>query len=343
MRYSTSLLALCVAITSLATVSQAAAQGPAADAGRWVVPRTAEGHPDLQGNWTNVTVTPFQRAEDKGPVLTWDEVAVLEGRAAARVERGARASDPDRAAPAVTGNTGGYNNVYIDRGKIVAIVDGQPRSSLLTTPPDGRIPAMSPMGEKRMEEYRAFRAQFGPYDNPETRPLGERCMMSFGSSAGPPMIPNNFYNNNYTIVQTADYVMIQTEMVHDTRIIRLGEPGRLPEHMRPWMGDSWGHWEGDVLVVETTNINPMQTFSRFPPSKDRKVTERFSRVDEETILYEFTIEDPAYSELWGGQIPFKAFDDLLYEYSCHEGNYALDNILRGARYQERQGNQPEQR
>jgi hypothetical protein len=157
------------------------------------------------------------------------------------------------------------------------------------------------------------------------------------------MIPNNFYNNNYTIVQTADYVMIQTEMVHDTRIIRLGEPGRLPEHMRPWMGDSWGHWEGDVLVVETTNINPMQTFSRFPPSKDRKVTERFSRVDEETILYEFTIEDPAYSELWGGQIPFKAFDDLLYEYSCHEGNYALDNILRGARYQERQGNQPEQR
>ena len=105
MRYSTSLLALCVAITSLATVSQAAAQGPAADAGRWVVPRTAEGHPDLQGNWTNVTVTPFQRAEDKGPVLTWDEVAVLEGRAAARVERGARASDPDRAAPAVTGNT----------------------------------------------------------------------------------------------------------------------------------------------------------------------------------------------------------------------------------------------
>jgi hypothetical protein len=109
------------------------------------------------------------------------------------------------------------------------------------------------------------------------------------------------------------------------------------------MGDSWGHWEGDVLVVETTNINPNQTFSRFPPSKDRKVIERFSRVDEETILYEFMIEDPAYSELWGGQIPFKAFDDLLYEYSCHEGNYALENILSGARYQERQGNQPKQR
>ena len=343
MKYSTSLLTMCVAISSLGMVSQAAAQGPAGDAGHWVVPRTADGHPDLQGNWTNVTVTPFQRAEDKGPLLTWDEVAELEGRAAARVERGARASDPDRVAPTAGGSTGGYNNVYIDRGKIVAIVDGQPRSSLLTTPPDGRIPAMSPMGEKRMEEYRAFRAQFGPYDNPENRPLGERCMMSFGSSAGPPMIPNNFYNNNYTIVQTADYVMIQTEMVHDTRIIRLGEPDRMPEHMRPWMGDSWGHWEGDVLVVETTNINPMQTFSRFPPSKDRKVIERFTRVDEETILYEFMIEDPAYSELWGGQIPFKAFDDLLYEYSCHEGNYALENILSGARYQERQGNQPKQR
>ena len=343
-RYSTLLLVLCVAIASLGRVSQAAAQAPAGEAGHWVVPRTADGHPDLQGNWTNVTVTPFEREEDQGPVLTWEEVEALEGQAAARVERGARASDPDRAPPTAGGSTGGYNNVYIDRGKIVARVNGEPRSSLLTKPPDGRVPAMTPEGDKRVAEYRAFRDQFGPYDNPETRPLGERCMMSFGSSAGPPMIPNNFYNNNYTIVQTADYVMIQTEMVHDTRIIRLGEPDPLPDHMRPWMGDSWGHWEGDALVVVTTNINPKQTFRRVPPAKHRKVTERFTRVDEETILYEFMIYDPeTYTEPWGGEIPFKVFDDLLYEYSCHEGNYALDNILRGARYQERQGNRPEQR
>jgi len=349
MRYSTLLLALCVAIAFLGMVSQAAAQAQARDAGHWVVPRTADGHPDLQGNWTNVTVTPFQREEGKGPVLTSDEVATLEGRAAARVERGARPSDPDRPPPEAGGSTGGYNNVYIDRGKIVAFVNGEPRSSLLTNPPDGRMPPMTLEGEKRISDYRAFRDQFGQYDNPENRPLGERCIMSFGSSAGPPMIPNNFYNNNYTIVQTADYVMIVTEMVHDVRIIRLGEPDRLPDHMRPWMGDSWGRWEGDALVVETSNINPRQTFRGVPPSKHRKVTERFTRVDEETILYEFTIDDPeTYTRPWGGEIPFKAFDDLLYEYACHEGNYALDNIMRGARYQEKQGNQkqgnrPEQR
>jgi hypothetical protein len=341
MRLSILLLAPSLAVAPLGMFSHAVAQGPASD---WVVPRTANGHPDLQGNWTNVTVTPFLREEGKGPLFTWDEVAQLEGRAAARVERGARASDPDRAPPTAGRSTGGYNNVYIDRGKIVAMVNGEPRSSLVTNPPDGRMPPMTPEGRRSRDAYRAFRGSFGPYDNPENRPLGERCIMSFGSSAGPPMIPNTFYNNNYTIVQTAEYVMIATEMVHDVRIIRLGEPDPMPDHMRPWMGDSWGHWEGDALVVETSKINPLQTFRGMPPAKHRTVTERLTRVDEQTILYEFTVDDPeTYSEPWGGEIPFKAFDDLLYEYSCHEGNYALDNILRGARYQERQGNPPEQR
>jgi len=341
MRLSTLLLTPCLAVASLGMFSHAVAQGPASD---WVVPRTANGHPDLQGSWTNVTVTPFLREEGKGPLFTWDEVAQLEGRAAARVERGARASDPGRAPPTAGRSTGGYNNVYIDRGKIVAMVNGESRSSLVTNPPDGRMPPMTPEGRRSVDAYRAFRGSFGSYDNPENRPLGERCIMSFGSSAGPPMIPNTFYNNNYTIVQTAEYVMIATEMVHDVRIIRLGEPDPMPDHMRPWMGDSWGHWEGDALVVETSNINPLQTFRGIPPAKHRTVTERLTRVDEQTILYEFTVDDPeTYSEPWGGEIPFKAFDDLLYEYSCHEGNYALDNILRGARYQERQGNPSEQR
>ena len=168
----------------------------------------------------------------------------------------------------------------------------------------------------------------------------------FASNVGPPMIPNSAYNNNYTIVQTADYVMIHAEVVHDTRIIRLGAPRPLPDHVRPWMGDSWGRWEGDVLVVETTNIYPLHTFRGIPPSENLKVIERFTRVDDETLLYEFTIDDPTtYTQPWGGEIPWKKLDDLLYEYACHEGNYALANILSGARYEERQAarNQPEQR
>jgi hypothetical protein len=150
------------------------------------------------------------------------------------------------------------------------------------------------------------------------------------------MIPNGAYNNNYTIVQTADYVMIHPEVVHDTRIIRLGERRPLPDHVRQWMGDSWGRWEGDVLVVETTNFHLLQSFRGIAPTDDLKVIERFSRVDEDTILYEFTIDDPTtYTQPWGGEFPFKKMDDLLYEYACHEGNYALSNILSGARYQER--------
>jgi hypothetical protein len=146
------------------------------------------------------------------------------------------------------------------------------------------------------------------------------------------MLPNGFYNNNYTIVQTPDHVVIMAEMVHDARIIRIGDGPRLPEHIRPWMGDSWGHWEGDVLVVETTNIHPLHRYS----GEEMKVTERFSRMAEDAVLYEFTIDDPStYTEPWGGQVPMMALNDRLYEYACHEGNYALSNILSGARYQER--------
>ena len=146
------------------------------------------------------------------------------------------------------------------------------------------------------------------------------------------MLPNGGYNSNYIIVQTPDYVMIMTEMVHDARIIRIGSGPRLPPHIRPWMGDSWGHWEGDVLVVETSNNHPLQPYS----SAGMKVTERFSRMSEDAILYEFTVYDPStYTEPWGGQIPMVAMPDQIYEYACQEGNYALAAVLSGARYQER--------
>jgi hypothetical protein len=219
------------------------------------------------------------------------------------------------------------------------------RSSIVTFPSDGRAPPLTPEGLALMRKQREFNSQFGPADNPENRPLSERCVISFGSSAGPPMLPNYWYNNNYTIVQNAGYVMIMTEMEHDARIIRLGEPRPLPKDVKPYFGDSWGHWEGNTLVIETTNINPEQTFHGVPLSDQGKITERLTRIADDTILYQFTIDDPVmYTDSWGGELPFKKLDDLIYEYACHEGNYSLEGVLRGARYEEKQAAQetPEQ-
>ena len=336
-RYSALLLAVLCATAASGVVSTAAAQARTSDAGSWEIPRTPDGHPDLQGNWTNTTLTPFEREEGKGAVFTADEVARLEQGLQQRIIRGSEPSDPDRPAPTAGGSVGTYNQVYFDRGDRVAVVDGEPISSLVTHPANGRRPALTPEGERRMQESRDFRGRFGEYDHPELRPLAERCLVSFGSPAGPPMIPNGGYNSNYTIVQTADHVMIMTEMVHDARIIRIGDGPRLPPNIRPWFGDSWGRWEGDALVVETTNINPQQGLRGAPPpSEHMRVTERFTRVDEETILYEFTVDDPTmYTQAWGGKVPIKKLHDRLYEYACQEGNYALTGVLSGARYQER--------
>ena len=332
MRYSAPLVAFCVAIALLGPVSSVAAQAASSTSGEWVVPRTPDGRPDLQGNWSSATITPLQRPEGQDLVLTWEEVEVREGRAAGFLDAVSRPSDPDRSAPRAGGGVGGYNGIYIDRGDKVAIVNGEPRSSLITMPADGRMPSRTPESRERGAERRELRRQFGPYDHPEVRPVAERCLISFGSNAGPPMLPNGFYNNNYTIVQTPDHVLIMAEMVHDARIIKIGDGPRLPEHIRPWMGDSWGHWEGDVLVVETTNIHPLHRYS----GEEMKVIERFSRMAEDAVLYEFTIDDPStYTEPWGGQVPMMALDGQVYEYACHEGNYALSNILSGARFQER--------
>ena len=336
-RYSSILVLLCLVTAVQGLFAPATAQQSQSRAtADWVVPRTPDGHPDFQGTWTNETITPFERPQDQeSPILTFEEVQQLQGGAVARIERGARPSDPDRAAPRAGGSVGGYNNVYMDRGINIAIVNGEFRSSLLTHPSNGRRPDLTPEGQRRRAAERAVRAQFEQFDHPEIRGLGERCIMSFGSSAGPPMIPNTAYNNNYIFVQTADHIMIMSEMVHDARIIRIGDGPRLPPHVRPWMGDSWAHWEGDALVVETTNLNPIQAFRGIRPSEDLKVTERFTRTAE-GILYEFTVDDPTtYSEPWGGEIPFRPLNDRVYEYACHEGNYALSNILSGERYQER--------
>ena len=355
---------LAVTIVTLASTAPALLLAQAQSGEQWVLPRTPEGHPDIQGDWTNATITPIQRPSGLGPVLTAEQVAAIEGRRLEFIEEGYADSDPDRGAPpvggiflgdvlfdAASGGTGGYNYFWIDAGDHVAVFNGEQRSSLVTSPENGRIPALTPAAQRRIGEAFVRSRQLGEFDNPESRPLGERCLMSFGFNGGPPMLPNYFYNNNYTIVQTADYVMIMTEMVHDTRIIRLGTPDPLPAHIRPWLGDSWGRWQGDTLVVETTNIHPEQNLAGYPPaafkpSENIKVTERFTRADEHTINYEFTVDDPSMlSGPFSGELPFKALDGLVYEYACHEGNYALANVLMGARAQEREGvsNQPDTR
>ena len=319
----------------------------------WTVPRTPEGHPDLQGNWSNASLTTLQRPAGLPLVLSKAQVDGLEKIQSDSAEKMARRSDPNRPAPpkggdgttGAFGNVGGYNNFWIDAGDRIAIVHGEPRGSFITDPPDGHVPPLTPAGRARQGERVASMRRFGEYDNPENRPLAERCIISFGSNAGPPMLPNYFYNNNYTIVQTRDYVMIMTEMVHDARIIRMNGGSRLPPDVRPWLGDSQGRWEGDTLVIETTNIRPDQVGSYttsyggalMGASDNLRVVERFTRADENTMLYRFTIDDPStFTRPWSGEVPFLAMDDLVYEYACHEGNYALSNVLSGARAQERE-------
>jgi hypothetical protein len=225
-------------------------------------------------------------------------------------------------------------------------IDGVPRSSIIIDPPSGRIPALTPEGKKRLSEINAQAKRFGEFDHPEMRPLSDRCLLSFGSNAGPPMLPNYFYNNNYTIVQSADTVMILTEMVHDVRIVRMGAKDHPPAHLKFWMGDSIGRWEGDTLVVETTNIHPTQLAQPsilWPyrgASENLKVTERFTRTGPDTILYRFTMDDPAvFTAPFTGELPFKRLDEQVYEYACHEGNYAMQNILSGERQKEREAAQ----
>jgi hypothetical protein len=328
-------------ISSLALTSEVRAQTSTAD-GDWEVPKTSFGHPDLQGNWTNATLTPLVRRSGQPAVLTWEQVEQIESGAAEAVN--AAINQPgalDGTLPpggtdpvCIDSGTTCYNEVYRDPGDRVAVVWGEPRSSILSRP-DGRVPALTPQAQALVAERRQATSQFGEYDHPEVRPLAERCIVSFGSNAGPPMLPNYWYNNNYTIVQSPDAVMIMTEMVHDVRIVRLGERKPLPEGVRPYFGDSWGHWEGNTLVVETTNINPDHSYRGIPFSPEGKVIERFTRSAEDAFVYEFTIDDPQrYAEPWGGELPFSRLDDLVYEYSCHEGNYALEGVLRGARFEE---------
>jgi hypothetical protein len=325
-----------LAMTSLLALPEALAAEGAGRKSAWKIPRTADGHPDLQGIWTNATITPFERPAEFGDsrALTAEQAEKLERAEVQYNDERAKPSDlskPDEFATcrSGTGATCGYNNFWLDRGSQVTTIGGEKRTSLLVEPANGKVPPLTPERQKVMAERMKMR---GNYDGPEARPLGERCLLAFGSSSGPPMLPV-LYNNNYQIVQNRDTVVILVEMVHDARIVRLGGQ-HVPSHVRKLMGDSIGRWEGDTLVVETTNFTDKESFRG--ATKDVKVTERFRRVGPDTIEYRFTVEDPkAFTQAFSGEIAMHRTDELMYEYACHEGNYALPGILAGAREQEK--------
>jgi hypothetical protein len=343
---SRSSCAIAGAILSVALCVTTASADTAPAAPKWRAPRTADGHPDLQGTWTNATITPFERPEKYADRLVLsdreaDELEHAEAQfnatANAPTDPKTKVEDlPTSCGRGFSGANCGYNNFWVDPGTKLINVHGQRRSSMLVDPPNGRMPPLTEAGKQRFaQRMAAFRRGDGggPADGPEMRSLGERCILSFGSSAGPPMI-SLLYNNNYQIVQTPDSVVILVEMVHDARVVRLNSKHR-PSNVRTWMGDSIGWWEGETLVVETSNFRPDQSFRA--SSQNLQVTERFTRIDPNQILYRFTVEDPeTFTQPFSGELAMNATSDKIYEYACHEGNYALPGILAGARQQEQE-------
>jgi hypothetical protein len=321
----------------------------------------ADGHPDLQGTYDLSTMTPLERQPGDPPFLTKGQADALQKAETARRTKD-KLLPPDRPLPPVGGDTiepksffetleklgggpvGGYNRVWLDQPTKYTVVDGQIRTSLIVDPPDGHVPPYNAAARNRRasapttptseaRESQDVRAELpGAFDNPEQRPLGERCILGFGSTSGPPALPDYFYNDLHQIVQTSDSIMILSEMVHDARIVRMNAL-HLPSSIRRWMGDSVGHWEGDTLVIDTTNFTDKTRFRG--SSENLHVVERLTRIDEKTLLYRFTLEDAdTWDRPWTGEYTWPATDKPIYEYACHEGNYALGDVLRGARRQE---------
>lgn len=313
----------------------------------------ADGRPDLTGTYNVATLTPLQRPKrfEGKATISAEEAKEIAEYWANNLAKDAAPSDPNRGAPekggtevyvqefaGAAGGVGGYNAFYVDIGESNFMIDGKYPTSIITSPENGRLPAMTEYGKARAMKGAANRGEntgtawwidreVGPYDDPESRPLAERCLLGFGSTAGPPALPV-MYNNMKRIVQTDEYVMILNEMNHDARVIRMNAE-HAPAEVRKWLGDSVGRWEGETLVVDTTNFR--EDNGLFLAGKDLHVVERFTRLDADRLLYEFTVEDPAWEEPWSGAYVWPQSEDLVFEYACHEGNYALGGILRGAR------------
>jgi hypothetical protein len=333
---------LASALLASMTIPAAAQTSPAAVAKGFRAARNAFGQPDLSGVWSNATITRLERDPKYGErlLLTPDEAKTIEGasdqrNARLRADTDTSIKDPDKLPECQSGAQGaacGYNAFWTDPGTRLVRIGGVARTSILTAPANGRLPGRptAPVGAPA----RARPQLGGNFDNPENRALGERCIVGFGGTSGPPMLPV-LYNNHYQIHQTGDAVVILVEMVHDARIVRLGGT-HPPAGVRTWMGDSIGHWEGDTLVVETTNIRREEGLRG--PEDDMTVIERFTRVSPQQILYQFEVVDPqTFAAPVKGEEALNFTRDKIYEYACHEGNYAMGGILGGARQAEKEG------
>ncbi|HEY8004062.1 MAG TPA: hypothetical protein VIE16_07535, partial [Phenylobacterium sp.] len=323
-------LALVAALAISAGGPAAAQTSPAAVTKGYKAARNAFGQPDLSGVWTNATITRLERDPKYGDrlVLTPDEAKAIEGASDARNARLRAATDTsikrvDDLPECQSGAQGpacGYNAFWTDPGTRLVRIGGQARTSILTSPANGRLPPRVAAASRGPRPNLG-----GNFDNPENRALGERCIVGFGGTSGPPMLPV-LYNNHYQLQQTGDAVVILVEMVHDARIVRLGGH-HPPAEVRTWMGDSIGHWDGDTLVVETTNLRREQGLRG--PADDMTVTERFTRVSSRQVLYQFEMKDPSYAQPVKGEEALNFTKDRIYEYACHEGNYAMTGILQG--------------
>lgn len=313
-------VAAVVSIWGYPVLAQRPAERPAARAAQ--VPRASDGHPDLQGLWSNATLTPLERPPEFAAkeFFTEDEAAEYERTA---LDRLLGILDPEDRLLAAD-----VNYTYMDHQK----VGENRRTSLIVDPRDGKIPPRLPQAEKRAAERPPSSS-----DDPEVIGLDERCLLSVAlgsSNSSPPLVPNVFGQNIYQIVQTPQYVMLFSELVHDARIIRINGK-HPPAIIRHWLGDSVGRWEGDTLVVDTTNFTGKTHFKG--SAEQLHVVERFTRTDQHSIQYRFTVEDPeTWATSWTAEIPFKTTAERMFEFACHEGNYAMTGILRGARVAERE-------
>jgi hypothetical protein len=286
----------------------------------WTPPRTADGHPDLQGIWDYRSATPLQRPQQFAgrEFMTADEAVEYERRAAERED--GRPPDDPRTEQSV------HPAWWLDYGKTVVKTR---RTSLIVDPPDGRIPPLTPEAQKRAAARRAETATHGPADSYENRSLFERCI-SRGAPEG--LLPGP-YNSNLHVLQTPGYVVLLTEMIHDARIVPMDGRAHNPEAMRGWMGDPRGRWEGDTLVVDTVNFSEKISFRG--ATEKMHLIERFTRLDADTLEYRFTVDDPAtWTKPWTVAYPMVRTTEKMYEYACHEGNYGLRNILSYARWEE---------
>ena len=324
------------------------------------IKRTPSGHPDLSGTYDAATLTPLERPVALGEkrFLTVDEAAALAAEEQTLLANANQASDANREAPPEggakvvglehtetggnefgAGNVGGYNLFWVDRGSEAFAIDGQFPTSIIFDPPNGRMPPMTPTAmQEMMARFSSFLRENdgtawwidkdgpGPYDGPESLAISERCILGFTGAA--PTLPS-LYNNFKRIVQTEDHVMILIEMVHDARIVRMNSEHPGPE-VKKWLGDSIGWWEGDTLVVDTTNFHPESSLRG--GSEKMHVVERFTPQVGGDVLYSFTVTDPeTWTKPWSGEYLWRASDERVYEYACHEGNYSMEGVLKGAR------------